>query len=165
MLARRTNTSGSCRSIRAPASRAVPNVDDRDLLGLGPERDPQRRAAWVDRDMPGAIADSRATEHTSLENIQGDNLAAGGIRHVGMPAVRMSGGVARLAETVKHMSDGKRSTTNDRDRPDLRVGDDRHASDALDTPRLGQRLHIALNSPTSQFNCDKPRFLIGCHER
>jgi hypothetical protein len=31
----------------------------------------------------------------------------------------MSGGVARLAETAKNVSDCERATTHDRDRPDL----------------------------------------------
>jgi len=101
----------------------------------------------------------------SADDVQGDDLAALGIGDVGVAAVWMSGRVARLAETVQHVRDPQRAALHDRDRPDFRVGDDRHTSDRLDAAGLAQGLHVATDPTAGQVDSDEPRFFVRSDER
>src|SRR6185503_21171441 len=58
-----------------PGPGTLRDVDDRDLLSLGAERDPQSSPVGGDRDVTGERAHTRACEDQSAQDVQGDDLA------------------------------------------------------------------------------------------
>ena len=82
-----------------------------------------------------------------------------------MAPVRVAGRVSRLAEAAKDVLDRQGLVADDRDRPDLRVSDDRRAPDGLDASRLGERRDEAMNPAGSKVDRNQPRLEISRDKR
>ena len=111
------------------------------------------------------MADRRSPENAAAHDVQHDHLAALGVGHVGVAAVRMARRIAGLAETAEDAGDLERLAANEGDRTELGVGDDRRAADRLDAARLRKRRHVAPNPSAPEVDGDEPRLEIRGDER
>ena len=141
------------------------HVDDRDLLRLRAERDPQSPAARVDGDVPRAGADMLASDDATAENVHRDHLAALCVGDEGVASVGVAGGVARLAEAVQDVRHRQRRGSDERHQADLRVCDHRRAPDRLDAPWLRLRGEVAVHAAAREVDGDQPRLQIRGHQR
>ena len=141
------------------------DADDRDLLRRLAQRDPEPEPSRVDRDVASEMADRRSPENAAAHDVQHDHLAALGVGHVGVAAVRMARRIAGLAEAAEDAGDLERLAANEGDRTELGVGDDRRAADRLDAARLRKRRHVAPNPSAAEVDGDEPRLEIRGDER
>jgi hypothetical protein len=148
-----------------PRPGAVANIDDRDLLGLRTERDPQCAARRVDRDVTREWPDRDAAENAAPDDVEHHHLPTLRVAHVGVAAVRMAGRVSRLAEPAEDVRDGERRVPHDRYHADLRMSDDGAASDFLDAPGPGKRRHVSVHPTGCEVDRDESRLEISCYER
>jgi len=144
-----------------PRSPRLGDVDDRELLRLRAERDPQRAAGRIDRDVARERSYSCPTEHPTALHVECDDLPPRGVGHVRVPTVRMAGGVARLAETVQNVGNRERPRVDQAHRPDLGVGDECHAADRLDAARERQRPDVPPDTPARELHGNETRFEVG----
>jgi hypothetical protein len=88
--------------------RITRDVDHDDALGRRAERDPQRPAARVERDVAGERADGHAPQDAGPDQVDDGELAGVRVGDVGVAAVGRDRRVARLGEAAQD-DDGRPS--------------------------------------------------------
>ncbi len=115
--------------------------------------------------MAGSAADARSSDDASADDVEGGDFAARRVGDVCVAAVRMRGGVPRLAEAPDDARDLE--VSYEADDSLLRVRDNRCVSNGLDAARRRERSHVRAHSPGREVYGDEPRLLVGSdeHER
>ena len=78
-----------------PRAERLSEIKDRQPLGLGSQRRPQRRPVRGDREVPRRTGDTRARNHTGSIDVDRDDLLPHRVGHVCDRPDGMDGGVAR----------------------------------------------------------------------
>src|SRR5439155_18705067 len=108
----------------------------------------QERVTRDDRDMPRWPAHADAGHGVAVQDVDGDDFVAAGVRDERVAGVRTRRGVARLVEVTLHASDAQTGAVDERDDTMRRVTDDGELPpDALDAPRSGSRGNRAQDLP------------------
>ena len=141
------------------------HVNDGHLLRLRSERDPERASRRFDRDVPSAGTHESPPEHPAAKHVQGDDFTSRGIGDVRVAAVRVGGGVSRLAEAAQDVDDRERGSVDDAHHADIGVSDSRTPPHRLDAARRVERGDGRVDSSGREPDGDEPALEVGGDQR
>src|SRR5204863_3276801 len=72
---------------KQPRLRGTCHIDDRDLARFRTERDPERPAGLVDRDVAGPPAEVQASDDDAVHDVDDGHVASARVRHEGVTPV------------------------------------------------------------------------------
>ena len=149
-----------------PGTGRIGHIDDRDVLGLVAEPDPESAAVRVDREVAGPLPELGPADDPSVREADRHDFCGAGVGDERVPAVRMRRGVARLAEALEDMSYRERGPVDYRHCPDVRVADDCGvAAGKLDAVRRDGHRDGLDRTAAQRVDGGDPRLRVAGYER